>query len=153
MNRLYFARFLFGWWTALGFVGYFICWGIEVREGIDMSFFRSVEATLILISISLVWVILSTVTRKYHQDNYEVDTEKTPKQKLSDMILLYSMFLMFIVPISCYVLGIWGWEFALVEFTCFIMLSIMGNIYNRLGLGSGSGSGSGSKGEEDEEFY
>jgi hypothetical protein len=147
VNRLYFARFLFGWWTALGVVGYFICWGIEVQEDIDMSFFRSVEATLILISISLVWVILSTVTRKYHQDNYGVDTEKTPKQKRSDMILLYSVFLMFIVPISCYLLGIRGWEFALVEFICFIMLSIMENIYNRLGLGSGS------KGEDDEEFY
>ena len=139
MRNLYFARYLFMVWTLVGVVGYFICWGIEKREGFDMSAFRSVEVTLILICFALVWVLLNTIIGKYDKDKSalkKASKEKTRKEKILDMILLYWLLLIFIVPILCYIVGISGWEFLLVEFVCYVMLRIMGKIYNKLGLGS-----------------
>jgi ABC-type Fe3+ transport system permease subunit len=122
---------------------YCFSWLIEKKEDIDLSSFRSVELILILICFALVWVCLNIIIGKYDKDNSALEKtreEKTRKEKILDMILLYWLLLVFIVPILCYSLGVRGWEFVLVEFVCYIMLNIMGRIYNRLGLGSESES-------------
>jgi uncharacterized membrane protein len=117
---------------------------IEKQEDIDLSSFRSVELILILIFFALVWVCLNIIIEKYDKDNSALEKtreektreEKTRKEKILDMILLYWLLLVFIVPILCYSLRLRCWEFVLVEFVCYIMLHIMGRIYNILGLGS-----------------
>ena len=124
-------------------------WLIEKQEDIDLSSFRSVELILILIFFALVWVCLNIIIEKYDKDNSALEKtreektreektreEKTRKEKILDMILLYWLLLVFIVPILCYSLRLRCWEFVLVEFVCYIMLHIMGRIYNILGLGS-----------------
>ena len=145
MQSLYFARFLCACWTLSGFVGFFICWGIELREDIDMSSFRSTEAILIIICLGIVWLLLHTIIRKY--DKGEPPVKKTKKEKLRDMCLIYFLILTFIVPILCYCLSISGWEFMVVEFVTFIMLWIMGKLYDLRELGYED------EDENEEEFY
>ena len=79
MHRLYFARFLCAGWALTGFVWFFICWGIEKRENIDMSSFRSNEVILFVICLGLVWLLLHTIIRKY--DKGEPPVKKTTKEK------------------------------------------------------------------------
>ena len=108
-----------------------------------MSSFRSNEVILILICLGLVWLLLHTIIRKY--DKGEPPVKKTKKEKLRDMVVLYFLILTFVVPILCYCLGIRGLEFLLVEFTSFIMLLIMSELYALRKLGH--------KHENEEEFY
>jgi len=149
VRHIYFARYLFASWTLIGIVVYCFSWLIEKQEDIDLSSFRSVELILILIFFALVWVCLNIIIEKYDKDNSALEKtreektreektreEKTRKEKILDMILLYWLLLVFIVPILCYSLRLRCWEFVLVEFVCYIMLHIMGRIYNILGLGS-----------------
>lgn len=133
MHRLYFARFLCAGWALTGFVWFFICWGIEKRENIDMSSFRSNEVILFVICLGLVWLLLHTIIRKY--DKGEPPVKKTTKEKLTDLCALYILILTFVVPIICYCIGTSGLEFALIEFVTFIMLSMMGKFYNMRNLG------------------
>ena len=132
MQRLYFARFLCAYWVLLGFFGFFICWAIELKNGNDMSSFRSTEVILILICLSLVWLVLHTIIQKYDKGSPPVI--KTKKEKLVEMCVYYFFILTVFVPILCYFLGIRGWEFMLIEFVSFIMLSITGNFYNMRNL-------------------
>ena len=108
-----------------------------------MSSFRSTEAILIIICLGLVWLLLHTIIRIY--DKGEPPVKKTKKEKLRDMCIIYFLILTSIVPILCYCLSISGWEFMLVEFVTFIMLSIMGKLYDLRELGY--------EDENEEEFY